>query len=161
MEPVVCTALDSLQLLAVASPAPCGQWFQGVAPDACETILDLVDHGESVGASAFLEGRPLQLCQHVGDTGCVTVAVKDKTRCSSLDLLEVVCGLLSVGIPDAAGILDDGSYHGFVCQLPGFAGGHFQIPPQEAQRSVGFVVDVVDVGVPGEVVLYRHPEVLG
>lgn len=87
--PVVCAAGDALELEKVASSGAGWQGLEEGAVHACETVTNLVQHGESGGAAPVLERRPLELGKHVGDAGCVPVPVEDEPCGSPCSLLTV------------------------------------------------------------------------
>ena len=66
------------------------------------------------------------------------VSSHDEAGCTSLDCLQHVDGLLSVGIPDGGGIFQDRSDISLVCHFFNPPGGNLKIASHEAQGLVGF-----------------------
>ena len=62
-------------------------------------------------------------------------------------------------MPDCAGILEDWSDVGLVCCLFELGGVYFDISSQESELFVGLAADTVNMKIPLEVVLQRHPKV--
>ena len=71
--------------------------------------------------------------------------------CLPLNFFQCLDVVVSEWIPDRAGILKHRSHDYFVCRVFKSFICSFDVSSEEAQGLVGFIADIVDVGIPTEV----------
>ena len=69
--------------------AVAGIRYGGVAGMTIKTIEDPVHHDYLAVGSSFIYGLPAELLQHGGDAVSATVVRLDKSRCTSLDHVDL------------------------------------------------------------------------
>ena len=121
--------------------------------DLCFVEDDLVveyfvQHRKSDGPTTLLERRPLESVKHGCNAGSIVVSIYHKASCSSLNRFQLIYVFVRGGVPNCAGVLQNGADVAFVCCLFQVDGADLQIAPQEAQSLIGFGTDVINVLVP-------------